>query len=100
MADKSYTHVFTVAGSGQFPLDMLRRDKCHPQAEIDATTAQARGSSLDRHVTLERQRGDRWWHPTFGRWQSFGWRVVSWELVDDAGRRTTIDVVKAAGAVL
>ena len=79
---------FTVIGRGVFPLDMLRYDGCYPKLETD--TAIMRKDGL-REVTL--RRGEMWldhdnyrpgdygnptvWSPTVGRWNSFGWAVLS-----------------------
>jgi hypothetical protein len=71
----SKTHLFTVEGRGQFPLDMLRYDSCWPESQADVTEL---GATHDRFaekrarvVTL---RGLS--EPTEGRWQSFGWIVI------------------------
>lgn len=77
-----YTHVFVVEGSGLFPVDMLRRDKCYPRNEGDSNEL-AREQLAGRRVALEHvATGERtegaYWQPTLGRWESFGWRVVWW----------------------
>lgn len=74
MAEFKYVHTFTVEGTGHFPLDMLRRDQCYPRSESDSNRA-AQPRILCR-VVLERQQADRWWQPTVGRWESFGWKLV------------------------
>lgn len=68
---------FTVAGSGDFPIDMLRYDRCWPASSDDAGNiaggaySEPRGQ---RTVTLACQPGDNWRSmPTHGRWSSFGW---------------------------
>lgn len=71
---------FVVQGTGQFPVDMLRHDRCVPARETDAneierTYVNARGAP--RRVTLVRyvpQGGIPL--PTRGRWESFGWKVI------------------------
>ena len=76
---------FTIIGRGEFPLDMLRYDGCYPKLETD--TAIMRKDGL-REVTLQRgldhdnyRPGDYGnptvWSPTVGRWNSFGWAVLS-----------------------
>lgn len=85
------THVFVVEGSGKFPLDMLRRDKCYPRNEGDSNELErdhraGRRVCLERVVIGERTEGAHW-QPTIGRWESFGWRVVEWYYVDPRGVR-------------
>lgn len=65
-----------------FPLDMLRRDSCVPATESMANLIK---QVLDHdklewtpHIHLKRfypVGGNP--DPTFGRWESFGWRVLS-----------------------
>ena len=72
---------FTVIGRGVFPLDMLRYDGCYPKSEKDTVTMRTDGlRELTLHKTLN------WgtphellkvWVPTVGRWNSFGWAVLS-----------------------
>lgn len=69
----NYVFSFTVEGSGAFPDDMLRRDKCYPQSESDSTLMRHRER---REIVMERISVDRFWLPTVGRWESFGWRVL------------------------
>ncbi len=57
-----------VIGAGQFPIDMLRYDKCWPAAgvlEVDGP---------ERIVVIE-SRSEGYWTPD--RWSSFGWIVVN-----------------------
>ena len=68
--------LFTVQGRGQFPLDMLRYDSCYPATQQDVVVMEDR--EVEREVTVERTL-DSWtkaWKPTFGRWESYGWKVV------------------------
>jgi hypothetical protein len=87
-----YRFHFAVAGTGEFPKDMLRYDECaacspEDQAVIDATYAGEDSGLLylvkPNHTALKinsvrlvhidsRKR----WQPTCGRWESFTWRVV------------------------
>ena len=66
---------FTVEGSGSFPFDMLRYDQCWPKSEspdsatLELMTRRARGPFSLTLVGLSA--------PTQGRWESFGWRVIS-----------------------
>lgn len=71
---------FTVEGPYPFPVDMLRYDRCWPEREGIDTGAIAR--ALDSAI----QRRDRVTligldHPTEGRWRSFGWSVISKEMM-------------------
>ena len=85
---------FKVQGTGQFPVDMLRYDKCHPNYDRDVD-----GIILTRHncddsedmrtprkvelatyinTTQKHLNGliERGLVPTKGRWRSFGWEVI------------------------
>lgn len=97
MPDKTYTHTFIVEGSGAFPVDMLRRDRCFPATEADANAIDlCRFDSLPRSIVLHRPEGGRWWMPNYGRWQSYGWRVVRASFVDHHGKRVVTTVVQGA----
>lgn len=72
---KSKTVLFTVAGRGVFPLDMLRRDQAYPRSESDAVMAQCERNH--RKVMLARDDAPMNWCPTLDRWKSFGWEVLS-----------------------
>lgn len=62
---------FVVEGRGEFPLDMLRYDRCWP-ASIDDTLRIPRD-----HLAIDRQIGLAGLKvPTAARWASFGWKVV------------------------
>jgi hypothetical protein len=67
-----------------FPLDMLRREGCFPATEEDSAKIAMTLSSLGRSITTPEERRIKlatvkhgWpkWHPTDGRWISFGWEV-------------------------
>ena len=74
-AEKHYVIRFAVEGLGQFPVDMLRYDRCVPVSEGDSHTIERGPSHRPRRVMLERiSRNDA--GPTVGRWASFGWRVL------------------------
>lgn len=68
-----YVTTLVVEGGGEFPLDMLRYDQCYPASESDA---HAMRHERQRQITLTRVsvNPDQ---PTFRRWDSFVWRVVS-----------------------
>jgi hypothetical protein len=67
---------FTVEGSGNFPVDMLRYDICWPATEGDSHQVAtpegvSEASRTSRVVTLKGLKA-----PTLARWRSFGWMVV------------------------
>ena len=70
---------FTVHGSGEFPLDMLRSDRCWPAGADDAARIGAHYGVADaedvraRVIMLETTEK---YTPNRQRWLSFGWRVV------------------------
>lgn len=58
-----------------FPIDMLRYDKATPESEQDSgiiTSSLQPRSQSQRTVRVVMGR-----EPTLGRWESFGWRVIS-----------------------
>lgn len=70
-------YTFTVAGSGIFPIDMLRYDSCYP---VDTESANAINDSIDQETRFKgtrsfRLRGELPFGPTIGRWNSFGFNV-------------------------
>ncbi len=73
------TKRFTVEGTGEFPLDMLRSDQCWPASADDAARIGAHHAMADpggvraRTVTLETAAK---YAPNRQRWLSFGWRVI------------------------
>lgn len=62
---------YTVTGSGPFPIDMLRYDRCWPRTEGDSRKIidSFHRSRLEFTVELESERP-----PTDGRWLSFGYK--------------------------
>lgn len=78
---KFYTSKVIVMGTGKFPIDMLRYDRCVPQTESDSHVIGHEDDPEPRTVNLYRysqvEAG-----VTVGRWKSFDWTVVSemvWE---------------------
>lgn len=67
---------FTVEGRGEFPMDMLRRDRCDAADEASRTALEAtydNGGDIGRRcVTLATDER----LITEDRWRSFGWPVV------------------------
>lgn len=80
-SEKRYLTTFTVSGSGSFPIDMLRYDRCVPASEQDAVEIQRTFNESPRsHKPIALIRfGAGPWDGTprmeYGRWQSFGWVV-------------------------
>ena len=83
-----YVCEFTVEGEGEFPLDMLRYDRCSPFDSTDANAIGAdpfdvRSEDGPRTVKLIRfteGKGKNYNdNPTARRWESFGWKVVKVE---------------------
>jgi len=67
---------FTVKGRGQFPLDMLRYDRCFPEDSQSAWNMD--DSRVMRRVVLIKPEADNTFEgPTVERWSSFGWTVSS-----------------------
>jgi hypothetical protein len=78
MRTAQLTVIFTVTGTGRFPADMLRYDRCYPVDGESATnigmpTEDVRAARTRRSVKLETVKPGG---PTPGRWESFGWRVM------------------------
>jgi len=83
-AQKFFERSLVVIGSGEFPIDMLRRDNCVPSWEGCANLIQAdRHASADsnepRIIELRMMLRDKSHKPTFGRWNSFGWIVLEFD---------------------
>jgi len=74
MTDKYFSVRFTVEGSGRFPLDMLRYDRCCPEDQSDSGRMEARGL---RKINLIRFTPEKGRPPQAMRWASFGWYVRS-----------------------
>jgi len=62
---------FTVEGAGEFPLDMLRYDACHPEQETDSYKIYGGALHVDREIQMVGYRA-----PSPRRWASFGWKVL------------------------
>lgn len=62
---------FDVCGTGEFPLDMLRRDSCWPASTDDANKLHSAvtGARTVCLNSIERR-------PNTERWASFGWEVL------------------------
>ncbi len=77
---------FTVRGRGEFPLDMLRYDKCWPSQSTDADKISPTYDTLKSESRSELGRRDVYLCKytrlktgsvsTAARWASFGWDVV------------------------
>ncbi len=89
---------FAVRGSGHFPTDMLRYDSCYP-TDGDAVDGISIGAGdyedfvrprvvkLNHIIGATKTEAKRLVedevYPTWGRWESFGWRIVECELFPD-----------------
>lgn len=70
---------FIVEGSGEFPFDMLRYDRCWPTVESETSRFNPLGRiayATPRQITL---RGLR--EPTDARWESFNWKIVKFDRI-------------------
>lgn len=77
-----YIQYATVRGRGEFPLDMLRYDRCSPESETDSyNIAKTFSNPLDRwEIQVVRKvtsKSDKW---TVARWQSFGVEIIPSDL--------------------
>ena len=73
-----YTHRFTVVGGIEFPIDMLRYDRCTPTGPDDSSAiiASLRVPHLEQIiVNLQTENTNKSWVPTRDRWRSFGWEI-------------------------
>lgn len=73
-----YVHIVRVRGSLPFPVDMLRYDRCTPNAEFDSERIAASfdPGAGELHVEVRRVDPDPNWYPTRARWQSRGWTII------------------------
>lgn len=73
----TYRHLATVTSRSDFPIDMLRYDRCHPLTEMDSNAIRA---SLAAHegvvVVVERVSNSKDPNWTIARWASFGATLV------------------------
>jgi len=73
------TRGFAVEGAGEFPIDMLRRDRCWPASAVDARSIATMPRDDDpqthrvRYIRLETDTPDA---PDRRRWAAMGWRVI------------------------
>jgi hypothetical protein len=68
----------TVAGSGRFPLDMLRYDQCTPRTGGDASAIYGSDDGMEfRVVNLYMYSAAGAIRPEIARWESFGWYVLT-----------------------
>lgn len=95
---RDYTVRFKVKGSGDFPVDMLRYDRCYPVSAKDVegvmlsyAVAEVEDMITERIVQLETHvfttKRDIIWEsenrcPCDERWRSFGWRVIDRQILD------------------
>lgn len=62
---------YMVSGTGRFPLDMLRYDRCTPLAGVDVAILENtfQGHGYNSFAVIGPV------EPTIDRWKSFGWQV-------------------------
>lgn len=74
-----FLKTFIVKGNLPFPLDMLRYDSCWPKDSRDALDIQRSFDPMQGEIRVELECACANPHgaPTIGRWESFGWKVVS-----------------------
>lgn len=81
MAHKYY--LYTVTGSGPFPTDMLRYDRCWPAEERPLPRGYSWAEDPDSKTPIEhRVQVVGLVPPHRGRWESFGWRCGPIERID------------------
>lgn len=75
----NYCHEIKVAGSGCFPVDMLRYNQCWPATSEDCSAIidTFEPGKLEHYRINLKHYDHKSWEPTKDRWLSFGWRVVS-----------------------
>jgi hypothetical protein len=68
---------FTVSGFGQFPIDMLRYDRCFPADERESGQIMNTFTRRIRtwEIRLSAYASNKAWMPCKGRWESFGCQV-------------------------
>jgi hypothetical protein len=72
-----YPVTYAVRGQGNFPLDMLRRDRACPCREQDVRAIENADSPHPRTELLSRfHREEEFRFGEGARWESFGWKVV------------------------
>jgi hypothetical protein len=70
-------HEFIVEGTFDFPIDMLRFDRCWPKHESDDSASIAGSlSRIGRNFNKRAIKLVGLNEPTVGRWSSFGWTVT------------------------
>lgn len=79
---------FAVRGFGEFPLDMLRYDSAWPATESDSYRMRDEGKRVV-FLTMWCRNGTG---PTVGRWESFTWRVLRQDELEDARLSQSIGV--------
>lgn len=71
---KKYRCEFTVEGDGEFPIDMMRYDRCTPATQEDVGKMSMVG--VKRCVVMVAFVESKLTTiPTIRRWESFGWKV-------------------------
>ncbi len=79
--------IYTVRGTGPFPIDMLREDGSSPYSQQDSDRIEMSYDepvgnwANEKHfqITLIKHNGYRHWTPNSAKWKSFGWEVINLE---------------------
>lgn len=76
--------IYTVRGTGPFPVDMLRYDGSSPYSEQDSNRVVSSLCTIEqlqyrRVIVLIKYNGYSRWTPNAAKWESFGWEVTSVE---------------------
>ena len=81
-----YVCEFNVSGTGDFPIDMLRYDRCSPYSSQDAGKIGSGGladycdTRTVKLIRFTQGKGKNYKdNPTNDRWKSFGWAVSNVE---------------------
>jgi hypothetical protein len=71
-----YIHTARVQGVGEFPLDMLRYDRCTPHREEDSARIPIDSRrTAGEWVEIQAATDSKVVPWTVARWHSFGWRI-------------------------
>lgn len=76
MKSRRFVEVFfLVRGSGDFPIDMLRYDSCHPYREWDSNTLKRQEKRI---ILMRRFSPEKHSEGNEARWRSMGWEAFGW----------------------
>ena len=91
MASTYFKQRIVVRGSGYFPIDMLRYDRCCPDTEgdsgkiiftMDRLERGAKEMKEEEKFQISLKKIDtKNWYPQKDRWESFGWKVTEHKIL-------------------